>query len=1068
LFGPRFAGVILACISLWALPSSFAETNAYWDGAQNSVWNTDIGPGNSTNWATAPTGGVDTNQLPGATTDVYFTANSANNIDTTLGSDFSIQGLIFTGTGTTAGSSSVTIGGTNTLTIGADGISVQAGSAAQTLSSNVALGASETWTNNSANLLTVSGQTSGAFTLTKSGSGTLLLSGSNSYSGATVVNAGVLQLGNTLALGATTGSLTVSAGTVNLDGYSPTVGALSGGSGALITTRVAGLVTLTESGSASTTYAGTLSDGSGQLALIKGGSGTLTLSGADSYSGGTTITGGTLQLSRFSALGAATGNLTVDGGTVDLDGHGVSVGELTGSSGGLITDSVYRSSVTLTTQISANVTYAGMLTDGAGTLALIKNGTWTLTLSGANNYSGGTTINAGTVQLGNNLALGTGAGNLTVNRGTVNLDGYSPSVALLSGGSGAVITTTATILQTITMTGSYGGMDATYAGTIRDGSGRIALVLDNDHASPSVQILSGSNSYSGGTTITAGELIMDNAYALGASTGNLTMGTVIASALDLNVYSLTVGALSGGGGNFTVIQPLVDGGGAAVPVTLATISSQSTTYAGKLDDGDDSLALVKGGSGTLTLTGQGSNYSGGTTITAGTLQLGSTHALGATTGSLTIDGGTLNLDGYSPTVGALSGSSGALITSSKTGAITFTVDTNTASTYAGSINNGYGNIELVKGGTGELTLSGSDHYSGGTVIDAGTLQEGNTYALGSIPANITVNGGTLDLDGFSPSLGTLTGSAGALITDSASGPSTLTLNNTANTTYGGEINDGAGPVSLTKGGTWTLMLTGSSGYSGGTKVTAGAIEVTGKVTATGSASVSPGGALEVDGLLNPSATISDSGKVEGSGSLGAINVASGGTLSPGFNSTSHTAGNLTANGNITLTDNTSIFSIRLGVATASDNDELTLDSGNIALGGATLKLTIGAAYAQQASGFIYVLINGQPAGSTITGEFAQGSSITASNGDVFDIAYGENATDTGSGNDVLLIATAPPSATPNAESRSLGFAPAAAFGGTKVLVATGAVPEPGTWALLLGGLGGLAIWRRGHRGKPGP
>ena len=191
--------------------------------------------------------------------------------------------------------------------------------------------------------------------------------------------------------------------------------------------------------------------------------------------------------------------------------------------------------------------------------------------------------------------------------------------------------------------------------------------------------------------------------------------------------------------------------------------------------------------------------------------------------------------------------------------------------------------------------------------------------------------------------------------------------------------------------------------------------------------------------------------------MGAINVASGGTLSPGFSSISHTAGNLKANGNVTLTDSTSIFSIRLGVATASDNDELTLDSGNITLGGATLKLTIGGAYAQQADGFIYVLINGQPAGSTITGEFAQGSSITASNGNVFDIAYGENATDTGSGNDVLLISTAPPSA-----------APAAAFGGTKLLATTAAVPEPGTWAMLLGGLGCLGVWRRRHRGKPGP
>ena len=1143
LFGSRFAGVILAGISLWALPSSFAQTKTYWDGAQNSVWNTDIGPGNSTNWATDPTGGVDSNQLPGATTDVYFTANSANNIDTTLGSGFSIQGLIFTGTGTTAGSSSVTIGGTNTLTIGADGISVQAGSASQTISSNVTLGASETWTNNSANLLTVSGQTSGAFTLTKSGSGTLLLSGSNSYSGATVVIAGALQLGNTyalragslivnggtvdldgfspsvgslsgnsgvvittsttglarlttnsgasttyagmlsdgsgqlalvksgpgtltlsasngysggttvaagtlrlgntFALGATTGSLTVNGGTVNLDGYSPTVGALSGTSGTVITTTVPGLVTLTDSGSASSSYGGTLSDGSGQLALVKSGSGTLTISGSDSYSGGTTITAGTLQLGKFDAL--PTGNLAIDGGTLNLDGHGVSVGELTGGSGGLITTTV-ASPVTLTTKIGANVTYAGMLTDGAGTLSLVKNGTWTLALSGSNSYSGGTTINAGTLQLGNTYALGTAAGNLTVNGGIINLDGYSPTVAQLSGSSGAVITTTAEGLQTLTLAEGAYGVATNYAGAIRDGSGHVALAVN----CKGELILSGSNDYSGGTTIYGvNSVIMGNPYCLGAATGNLTVN---GGGLAMD-YSLTVGALSGTG--FSLIE-------GSSGLTLTTISSMSTTYSGVLLD----LALVKGGSGTLTLT-QNNEYSG-TTINAGTLQMGSANALGATTGSLTIDGGTLNLDGYSPTVGALSGSSGGLITSSTTGAITLTVDSNATSTYVGSVNNGAGVIELVKSGTGELTLSGSDHYSGGTIIDAGILQAGNTYALGSIPANLIINDGTLDLDGFSPSVGTLTGSVGATITNSASGPSTLTLNNNANTAYAGQINDGLGQVSLAKGGTWTLMLTGWSDYSGVTNVTAGTIEVTGKLVRTGSASVSAGGTLEVDGLLNHSATINDNGTVKGSGSVGAINVASGGTLSPGFSSISHTAGNLTANGNVTLTDSTSIFSIRLGVATASDNDELTLDSGNITLGGAVLKLTIGGAYAQQADGFIYVLINGQPAGSTITGKFAQGGSITASNGDVFDIAYGENATDTGSGNDVLLIATDPPSATPDAESRSLAFAPAVAFGGTKPLVTTSPVPEPGTWAMLLGGLGGLGIWRRGHRGKPGP
>ena len=133
-----------------------------------------------------------------------------------------------------------------------------------------------------------------------------------------------------------------------------------------------------------------------------------------------------------------------------------------------------------------------------------------------------------------------------------------------------------------------------------------------------------------------------------------------------------------------------------------------------------------------------------------------------------------------------------------------------------------------------------------------------------------------------------------------------------------------------------------------------------------------------------------------------------GTLAPGLSSFSSAAGVLTANGNLSLTDTTSIFSIRLGVATASDHDELTMDSGNVTLNNATLALILGSAYSAQPAGTIDVLINGTPADSTVNGEFAQGTSITASNGNTFDIVYGENATDTGAGHDVLLVATDPP------------------------------------------------------------
>ena len=86
---------------------------AYWIGDQSSVWSTNTA--GDTNWATTAAGTTDTNAVPGSGSDVYFTANSASNLTNTLGQDFTINSLNFTGTGTSA-TSSVTISG-NTLTL---------------------------------------------------------------------------------------------------------------------------------------------------------------------------------------------------------------------------------------------------------------------------------------------------------------------------------------------------------------------------------------------------------------------------------------------------------------------------------------------------------------------------------------------------------------------------------------------------------------------------------------------------------------------------------------------------------------------------------------------------------------------------------------------------------------------------------------------------------------------------------------------------------------------------------------------------------------------------------------
>ena len=144
------------------------------------------------------------------------------------------------------------------------------------------------------------------------------------------------------------------------------------------------------------------------VALTKTNPGALTLSGSNSYSGGTTISAGTIKIGNSSALGSD--GLTVNGGTLDLNGNSISVTALSGT-GGIIKDNSGSASSTKTLTVNTSTTntppFAGSLNnDGThDKLALNKSGYGTLSLSGSNNYSGGTTINAGTLQIGNISAL---------------------------------------------------------------------------------------------------------------------------------------------------------------------------------------------------------------------------------------------------------------------------------------------------------------------------------------------------------------------------------------------------------------------------------------------------------------------------------------------------------------------------------------------------------------------------------------------------------------------------------------------------------------------------------------
>ncbi|MEI7851414.1 MAG: autotransporter-associated beta strand repeat-containing protein [Kiritimatiellales bacterium] len=269
---------------------------------------------------------------------------------------------------------------------------------------NIALAAAQSWTNNSAGTLTIQNTVSngahlltiggtgntlingtignGSGGITKTGAGTLTLAGTNTYSGATTISDGTLQVGN----GGTTGTL----GTGNVTNNSK-----------LIINR-SNAITVSN-----------LISGTGSL--TKSGTNTLTLSGANTYSGETKISAGALMVSNTLALQSSTLNYTNNGGAIRFS-SGITDYTLGGLAGdkNLALTNAGGTAVALTVGNNAsNTTYGGELSAGG---SLVKTGAGTLTLTGTNSYSGATTISGGTLQVGSGGTSGTlGAGNVTNN-----------------------------------------------------------------------------------------------------------------------------------------------------------------------------------------------------------------------------------------------------------------------------------------------------------------------------------------------------------------------------------------------------------------------------------------------------------------------------------------------------------------------------------------------------------------------------------------------------------------------------------------------------------------------------
>ncbi|MCE9629092.1 MAG: autotransporter-associated beta strand repeat-containing protein [Planctomycetia bacterium] len=725
--------------------------------------------GTSGNWSTG------SNWLSGAApvnTDLVLIGGTAGGTCTNDLSSLSAAGIEFvSGAGSfTVSGSAITLSGSNIY----NGVT-NASTSAQTLALNLVLGGT-TRTFNSVGRLTVSGDISDGATsagLTKTGAGTVVLAGTNTYTGTTAITAGALSISSTGALPGwnTTGRVSVASGASLLIGNSvdPSVIATLASSGSFAAGSFLGFDVAAGDRTVSTTLAG-------GFTLTSQGGNVLTLSGSNSYTGGTQVTGRML-LANGNALG--TGTATVAGGVLDLGNQ--TIANAVALTSGTLTGGAFEASRLTPTAGTVSATLVGG--------ALTKSTAGTVVLTTSNSYSGGTQLTAGTLSFAAN-ALGSGSvtvSNAALRWASGNTQDVSPRLVLVN-------STTATLDtngNNVALATGFGSSSS--AAVVKAGNGTLTL--------------SASNSYTGGTRLDAGSVSF-------VSGGLGTSGAVI-----MNGNNTTLQWASGNtqdisaGGRLT----LTNGANANFD-TNGNDVTLATPFA--LNSGSDG-GFAKLGAGTLTLTAS-NTYTGYTSVNAGTLEFAN-NALG-TTGRVYVSGGSLrwatgNTQDISSRLWFTSGS-------------TSTFDTNgnnvTFATGVGGTTSGI----LAKSGGGTLTLSASNSYTGGTLVNAGTILLGNARSLGTGTA--TIQGGVLDLNSQSITNAVVL-TSGTLAGGSFEASQLTPTAGTVSATLSGGT--------LTKSTAGTVVLTASNSHTGGTRVNAGTLSFVTNALGSGTVTVS-GGTLQ--------------------------------------------------------------------------------------------------------------------------------------------------------------------------------------------------------------------------------
>src|SRR5262249_41891428 len=366
---------------------------------------------------------------------------------------------------------------------------------------------------NAASTVGLTGGLSGSGGLTRGNqSGTLVLGGPNTYTGPTSVGGGFLQLNATSALPSGSAVSVASGATLLFNNFDQTIASLAG-AGAV---DLGGANLTTGGNNSSTTFSGTITNGGG---LTKVGTGTFTLSG---FAGTMlTINAGTVQQGAALAVNGNVAVIVSSGPTFDLNNFSTNIGSRAGA--GNVTLGSGAGATLSTGQNNSSTTFSGVLsgngaplTTGSSPTGLLKSGTGTFTISGANTYSGGTIVN-GTLQLGAANAIPSTSSVLVTTSSTLDLNGFNLTIASLAGGQASPPGLAMVKLGSGTLITDGSGLQSLFVGII-SGTGGLTKV------GPGTLLLIGNSTYTGQTTISQGTLQIS-----GRLVGSVTVNSSLAS-----------------------------------------------------------------------------------------------------------------------------------------------------------------------------------------------------------------------------------------------------------------------------------------------------------------------------------------------------------------------------------------------------------------------------------------------------------------------------------------------------------------------------------------------------------